>query len=389
MNSGRTVLAQILAGLSSEEFSRCAKAYPMARDTPALSAYDHFAVLVFAQLTYRESLRDIEACLNSRHRVLYHSGIRGRVNRTNLAYANEHRAAELFGTVTAVLMRRAARLHADTPTELGLDGELFAVDASLIKLSLAIFPWARWQGTQAAVKLNMMLTVTTAMPAFCTVVPGACHDVNFMDDLPVEAGDYLVFDRGYVDYARLYRLDQAGAWFVIRAKCNMCFYVCESKPVDKTTGLRCDQTIRLNSKQAHRDYPKKLRRIRYYDAENDLSLVFLTNNFTLPALVIAAIYRRRWEIELFFRWIKQHLRLRGFFSINPNGVAVQIWTAICAYLLVAIAKHEMALPGSLHQVLQIVSISALEKIPLPELFTKFDTTDFTVNIPIQMDIIGF
>jgi IS4 transposase len=205
----------------------------------------------------------------------------------------------------------------------------------------------------------------------------------------VEAGDYLVFDRGYVDYARLYRLDQAGAWFVIRAKCNMCFYVCESKPVDKTTGLRCDQTIRLNSKQAHRDYPKKLRRIRYYDAENDLSLVFLTNNFTLPALVIAAIYRRRWEIELFFRWIKQHLRLRGFFSINPNGVAVQIWTAICAYLLVAIAKHEMALPGSLHQVLQIVSISALEKIPLPELFTKFDTTDFTVNIPIQMDIIGF
>jgi hypothetical protein len=389
MNSGRTVLAQILAGLSSEEFSRCAKAYPMARDTPALSAYDHFAVLVFAQLTYRESLRDIEACLNSRHRVLYHSGIRGRVNRTNLAYANEHRAAELFGTVTAVLMRRAARLHADTPTELGLDGELFAVDASLIKLSLAIFPWARWQGTQAAVKLNMMLTVTTAMPAFCTVVPGACHDVNFMDDLPVEAGDYLVFDRGYVDYARLYRLDQAGAWFVIRAKCNMCFYVCESKPVDKTTGLRCDQTIRLNSKQAHRDYPKKLRRIRYYDAENDLSLVFLTNYFTLPALVIAAIYRRRWEIELFFRWIKQHLRLRGFFSINPNGVAVQIWTAICAYLLVAIAKHEMALPGSLHQVLQIVSISALEKIPLPELFTKFDTTDFTVNIPIQMDIIGF
>lgn len=327
MNSGRTVLAQILAGLSSEEFSRCAKACPMARDTPALSAYDHFAVLVFAQLTYRESLRDIEACLNSRHRVLHHSGIRGRVNRTNLAYANEHRAAELFGTVTAVLMRRAARLHADTPTELGLDGELFAVDASLIKLSLAIFPWARWQGTQAAVKLNMMLTVTTALPAFCAVVPGDCHDENFMDDRSVEAGDYLVFDRGCVDYARLYRLDQAGAWFVIRAKCNMCFYVCESRPVDKSTGLRCDQTIRLNSKQAHRDYPKKLRRIRYYDAENDLSLVFLTNNFTLPALVIAAIYRRRWEIELFFRWIKQHLRLRGFFSINPNGVAVQIWTA--------------------------------------------------------------
>jgi len=389
MNSGRTVLAQILAGLSSEEFSRCAKAYPMTRDTPALSAYDHFAVLVFAQLTYRESLRDIEVCLHSRRRVLYHSGIRGRVNRTNLAYANEQRAAALFGAVATVLMRRAARLYADHPVELGLDGELFAVDASLIKLSLALFPWARWQGTQAAVKLNMKLAVTSALPAFCTVVAGDCHDVNFLDELPVTAGDYFVFDRGYLDFKRLYRIHQAGAWFVIRAKCNTRFYVCESRTVDKTTGLRCDQTIRLKSKQARRDYPEKLRRIRYYDAETGLSLVFLTNNFELAALVIAAIYRRRWEIELFFRWIKQHLRLRGFFSTNFNGVAVQIWTAICAYLLVAIAKREMALPGSLHQVLQIVSISALEKVPLPELFMKDDTTDLDLDIPMQMEINGF
>jgi len=253
-------------------------------------------------------------------------------------------------------MRRAARLYSDQPTELGLDGRLFAVDGSLIKLSLAIFPWARWQGTQAAVKLNMMLTVTTAMPAFCTIVPGDCHDVNFMDELPVGTGDYFVFDRGYVDFARLHRIAQAGAWFVIRAKCNTRFYVCESRPVDKATGLRCDQVIRLNSKQARRAYPEKLRRIRYYDAENDLSLVFFTNNFALPALTIAAIYRRRWEIELFFRWIKQHLRLRGFFANNPNGVSVQIWAAICSYLLVAITKREMALPASLHQVLQIVSL---------------------------------
>ncbi len=217
------MLAQILAGLSSKEFALCAKAYPMARGTPAFSAYDHFAVLVFAQLRYRESLREIEACLNSCHRVLYHSNIRGRVNRTNLACASEHRAADLFGTVTAVLMRRTTRLHADTQIELRLNGDLFAVDASLIKLNLAIFPWTRWQGTQAAVKLNLMLTVATAMPAFCTVVPGDCHDVHFMGDLPVEARDYLIFDRGYVDYAR---------------------------PVDKTTGLRCDQTIRFDSKQA-------------------------------------------------------------------------------------------------------------------------------------------
>jgi hypothetical protein len=389
MNSGRTVLAQILAGVGNEEFSRCAKRYPMSRDTPALSAYDHFAVMVFAHLTYRESLRDIEACLLSRRRLLYHSGIRGRITRTNLAYANEHRAPELFAAVASVLMRRAARLYADQPTELGLEGELFAVDGSLIKLSLAIFPWARWQGTQAAVKLNMMLAVTTEMPAFCTIVPGDCHDVNFMDELPVGAGDYFVFDRGYLDFARLCRIAQAGAWFVIRAKCNTRFYVCESRPVDKTTGLRCDQTIRLNSKQGRRDYPEKLRRIRYYDAENDLSLVFFTNNFALPALTIAAIYRRRWGIELFFRWIKQHLRLRGFFATNPNGVSVQIWTAICSYLLVAIAKREKALPGSLHQVLQIVSISALEKVPLPELFAEDHTTDLTSNTPIQMEINGF
>jgi hypothetical protein len=389
MNPGRTVLAQILAGLSNEEFSRCAKQYPMSRDTPALSAYDHFAVMVFAQLTYRESLRDIETCLQARRRVLYHSGIRGRITRTNLAYANEHRAPELFGAVAAVLMRRAARLYADTPTELGLEGELFAVDASLIKLSLALFPWARWQGSQAAVKLNMMLRVTTALPSFCTVVPGDCHDVNFMDDLPVEAGDYFVFDRGYLDFGRLHRIDYTHAWFVVRSKCNIRFGVCESRPVDKATGLRCDQTIRLKSKQARRDYPEKLRRIRYYDAESNLSLVFLTNNFALPALVIAAIYRRRWAIELFFRWIKQHLRLRGFFATNPNGVAVQIWTAICAYLLVAIAKREMALPGSLHQILQIVSLSTLEKVPLPELFTKDNIKDLDVDIPIQLEINGF
>ena len=389
MHHGRTVLAQILDGLDPKEVARCAAMYPMARDTPALSAYEHFAVLVFAQLTYRESLRDIEACLGSRRQLLYHSGIRGRVKRCNLAYANEHRDARVFGAIAAVLMRRAARLYADKPADLGLDGDLFAVDASLIDLSLALFPWARWQGTQAAVKLNVMLAVTTEMPAFCTVVPGDCHDVNFMDNLPVTAGDYFVFDRGYLDYGRLRRIGKAGAWFVIRAKCNTCFYVCESRPVDKSTGLRCDQSIRLNSKQARRDYPEKLRRIRYYDSEHDLSLVFLTNNFVLPALVIAAIYRRRWEIELFFRWIKQHLRLRGFFSTNSNGVAVQIWSAISAYLLVAIAKREMALPGSLHQVLQIVSISALEKVPLNELFMKDNTMTPAVDTLIQLEINGF
>jgi hypothetical protein len=389
MNYGRTVLAQILAGLDPKEFRRCAARHPMMRETPALSAYDHFAVMVFAQLTYRESLRDIEACLGSRSRVLYHCGIRGTVKRCNLAYANEHRPATLFAEIALLLMRRARRLYAGTPAELNLDGELFAIDARLIELSLAVFPWARWQGTQAAVKLNVMLAVNTELPAFCTLTPGNRHDVNFLDNIVFIAGSYYVFDRGYFDCARWHRIDQAGAWFVTRAKCNICFYVCESRKVDKATGLRCDQTIRFNSAKARRGYPGKLRRIRYYDAENNLSLVFLTNHFTLPALVIAMIYKRLWEIELFFLWIKQHLRLRGFFSTTPNGVAVQIWSAICAYLLVAIAKHRLNLSRSLHQVLQIISLSSLEKLPLHQLFDKNDTTNEPFDTGIQMEINGF
>lgn len=266
---------------------------------------------------------------------------------------------------------------------------MFAIDATLIELSLAVFPWARWQGTQAAVKLNVMLAVNTELPDFCTLSSGKRHDVNFLDEIVFLAGCYYVFDRGYFDCARWWLIHQAGAWFVTRAKCNTRFYVCESRRVDKATGLRCDQTIRLNSAKTRKGYPAKLRRIRYYDANSNLSLVFLTNNFTLPALIVAAIYKRRWEIELFFRWIKQHLRLRGFFSNNPNGVAVQVWSAICAYLLVAIAKQRLELPGSLHQTLQIISISALEKIPLHQLFEENDTTRESLDTGIQLEINGF
>jgi hypothetical protein len=389
MHLGRTVLAQILAGLDPKEFSRCVARYPMPRDTPALSAYDHFSVMIFAQLTYRESLRDIEACLASRRRLLYHSGIRGEVKRCNLAYANERRDARVFADIAGVLMRRARRLYANEPAELGLDGDLFAIDATLIKLSLALFPWAKWQGTQAAVKLNVMLAVATEIPAFCTLVEGRRHDVNFLDDIPFRRGDYHVFDRGYIDFCRLYRIAQALAWFVIRAKRGMRFYVTESRPVDSASGVRCDQTIRLSSDDAKLDYPAALRRIHYVDAATSKHFIFLTNNFALAASIIAEIYRRRWEIELFFRWIKQHLRLRGFFSSCPNGVAVQIWTALCTHLLVAIAKREMALPNSLHQILQVISISAMEKLPLAELLTKVDITESDLDTHMQLEINGF
>lgn len=389
MNSGKTVLAQILAGLSGEEFSRCAKRYPMRRDTPALSAYDHFATMVFAQLTYRESLRDIEACLNARRPLLYHAGIRGTVKRCNLAYANEHRDWRLFAEVTGVLMRRARRLYADDPTPLGLDGDLFALDATLIELSLALFPWARWQGTQAAVKLNVLLDLRADLPAFASLHEGDRHEVASLDEIPVYPGAYYAMDRGYLDFARLHRLHAAGAFFVTRLKTNTRYYVVESRPVADGTGLRCDQTIRLNSAKGRRCYPEVLRRISYIDPETELWLIFLTNQFGLDALTVALIYKHRWKIELFFRWIKQHLRLRGFFSTDPNGVRVQIWTALCAYLLVAIAKRENALPGTLHQVLQVISIAALEKVPLPELFAKIATTNGALDPAIQLEISGF
>lgn len=389
MNSGKTVLAQILAGLSGEEFSRCAKRYPMLRDTPALSAYDHFATMVFAQLTYRESLRDIEVCLNARRPLLYHAGIRGTVKRCNLAYANEHRDWRLFAEIAGVLMRRARRLYASDPTPLDLDGDLFALDATLIELSLALFPWARWQGTQAAVKLNVLLDLRADVPAFASLHEGDRHEVTSLDEIPVWPGSYYVMDRGYLDFLRLHRLHLAGAFFVTRLKTNTCYYVIESRAVAAERGLRCDQTIRLNSAKGRRCYPQVLRRISYIDPETNLWLIFLTNQFGLDALTIALIYRHRWKIELFFRWIKQHLRLRRFFSTDPNGVRVQIWTALCAYLLVAIAKRENALPGSLHQVLQVISIAALEKISLPELFAKLDTTNDAFDTAIQLEISGF
>jgi hypothetical protein len=389
MNHGKTILAQILDGVLPEQFRRCAQRHPMARQTKALSAYDHFAVMVFAQLTYRESLRDIEACLASRSRSLYHSGIRGSIKRCNLAYANERRPAALFAELAMVLMRQARRLYANTPAELGLPADLFAIDATLIELSLALFPWARWQGTQAAVKLNVMLAVNTELPAFCSLGPADQHDVHFLDEITYAAGCYYVFDRAYRDYSRWRRIHRERAWFVTRARSNMRFYVAKSRRVDRSTGLRCDQTIRLNSEHGRKAYPEPLRRIRYRDAATDQSLVFVTNNFELPALTVARIYQRRWEIELFFRWIKQHLRLRGFFSLHPNGVAVQVWSAICAYLLVAITQQRLGLPGTLHQILQVISISALEKIPLHQLFEKNDTTNTPFDTGIQLEINGF
>lgn len=386
MNPGPTVFAQILAGLNRMELVRAAARFPMPRASRSLSVHDHFASMVFAQLTYRESLRAIEACLGSRPARAYQMGIRGRVTRTNLAYANEHRDWRVFAEVTAVLMRRARRLYGETPFELGLEADLFALDATLIELSLALCPWARWQKEQASVKLNVLLDLRDDIPVFASLHEGNRHEVASLDDIPVYPGAYYSIDRGYVHFLRLHRLHTAGAFFVTRLKTGIRYYVAASRPIDETVGLRCDQTIRLNSRKGRLEYPDALRRISYVDPESGQSLVFLTNQFDLPALLIAQIYRRRWGIETFWKWLKQHLRLRGFFSNSPNGVRVQIWSALCAYLLVAIAKQQKRFTASLYEILQIVSVASLEQVPLEELVVKDDTRIDAVDIPKQLEI---
>ena len=343
--------------------------------------------MVFAQLTYREGLRGIEACLSAKTTRAYHLGIRGRVTRTNLAYANEHRDWRVFAEVAAVLMRRARRLYADTPPELGLEADLFALHATLIELSLALCPGARWRNKeQASVKLNVLLDLREQIPVFASLHEGDRHEVASLEEIPVQPGSYYAFDRGYVDFIRLRRLHTAGAFFVTRLRPDIRFYVAVSRPVDETVGLRCDQTIRFNSRQGRQEYPEAVRRISWFDPEEGRHLVFLTNCFSLEAWTIAQIYRRRWAIELFWRWIKQHLRLHGFFSNSPNGVRLQMWSALCAYLLVAILKRRKHVSHSLYEILQMVSVTPLQQTPLEELLAKYPTTETKVDIPKQLEI---
>jgi IS4 transposase len=386
MKNSPTVFAQVMGGLDATELARAVVRFPMPRVSKTLRAYDHFAAMVFAQLTYRESLRGIEACLNARPALAYHMGIRGRVTRTNLAYANDHRDWRVFAEVAAILMRRAQRLTAEAPPALGLEADLFALDATVIELSLALFPWARWKKDLASVKLNVLLDLRGDIPVFASLHEGQRHEVASLDELPVQAGSYYVMDRGYLDFSRLHRLHRAGAFFVTRLKSNTRFYVVASHPVAPASGLRCDQIIKLNSPAGRAGYPVQLRRISYVDAETGQALVFLTNQFDLDAMIVAQIYRRRWAIELFFRWIKQHLRLRGFYSTSFNGVRVQIWSAISAHLLVAIAKRRSSLPQSLWEILPIVSIASIEQIPLPELLANIATTTAPLDIPNQLKI---
>ncbi len=381
--------------LHREQFERCVARYPMPRQSRGFSARDQFLSMAFAQVTFRESLRDIEACLSG-CRYLYSMGFRGNVTRTNLAYANEHRDWRVYADLAQVLIRRARRLYAKDTHGLDIDELVYALDASTIDLCLAMFPWANFRQTKAAIKLHTMIDLKGAIPVFISITDGSVHDVNILDDITFEPGSIYVMDRGYVDFRRLYRINQAGAFFVTRAKSNMAFYVTQSREVDKSTGLRCDQSIRLKTAKGKKDYPGQLRRIRFVDAETGKSLVFITNHFGLAAIIIAQIYKSRWQIELFFKWIKQNLRIKAFYGTSENAVKTQIWIAISVYLMVACLNKIHGFDESLSRILQVLSVNVFQKDHINQVLTKFEmenhalgTRDGQLGIHNQLTLNGF
>lgn len=370
MNQGRTVFAQLLELLPKYEFDKCVARYHGNARVRKLPAYEHFLVLAFAQLTWRESLRDIETCLAALGPRLYHSGFRHPIARSTLADANEKRDWRIFADFAQVLIQQAGTLYADDPWGVELKAAAYALDSTTIDLCLALFPWAKFRRRKAAIKLHTLLALQGNFPTVIILTPGRVHDVHLLDQLTWEAGSFYVMDRGYLDFARLHRLHAGAAFFVTRAKKNFRCARRYSRPVDKTTGLRLDQTVMLTGFYARRAYPLPLRRIGYRDPKTGKALVFLTNNFTVPALVIAQLYQRRWQIELFFKWLKQHLRIKAFYGTSPNAVRLQIWNAIAVYLLVAVLKKRLHLETNLYTILQILSLTLFEKMPMAQAFAQ-------------------
>lgn len=368
MYAGKLVFAQVMEFAPWHTFRRLVAKYRGDFNVRSFSCLDQFLCMAFAQLTYRESLRDIEACLASQPGKCYHLGLRGNVTRSNLADANERRDWRIHCEYAQALIRIARRLYANEPMAVELSHTVYALDSTTIDLCLALFPWASFRRAKAAIKLHTLLDLRGAIPSFIHVSEGKWHDVNALDLLIPEPGAFYVMDRGYVDFARLHRLHQAGSFFVTRARSNAKFRRLYSQPVDRNTGLICDQHVELTIPYSQNRYPERLRRIRFKDAGNDKTFIFLTNHFDLPALSVCALYKCRWQVELFFKWIKQHLRIKGFFGTSENAVKTQVWIAVATYVLVAILRKRLQLPLSLHSILQILSVSPFEKIPLIELF---------------------
>jgi len=364
MNEGRTVFAQLTDFLPRYEFQQCVERYEGNHRVRTFSCLDQYLCMAFAQLTFRESLRDIETCLRALQPKLYHAGIRGLVSRSTLADANETRSWRIYADFAQALIAVARRLYADEPFALELKETVYALDSTTIDLCLALFPWAKFRKRKGAVKLHTLLDLRGNLPTTVIVTTGKVHDVNILDQLAFEPGAIYIMDRGYVDFARLHKIDQAKAYFITRAKRNFDFHRLYSHPVDRSTGLRCDQTILLNGVLTKHDYPGKLRRVRYFDADTEKRFGFISNNFQLPALVVAQLYKCRWQVELFFKWIKQHLRIKAFYGVSENAVKTQVWIAISIYVLVAIVKKRLGLQQSLYTISQILSLTLFEKIPI-------------------------
>ena len=375
MNLGRTVFSQIIDHLPAYEFQKCVARYRGDSHLRGFSCMDQYLAMAFAQLTYRESLRDIEACLRSVGGKLYHMGLRGKVSRSTLADANETHDWRIFADFAQVLIAIARPLYAHDPIGVDLDQSLYALDSTTIDLCLSLFPWAKFRQRKAAVKMHTLLDLHGNIPTFIRITDGKVHDVNILDEIMPEAGAFYVMDRGYVDFERLYVFTLSSAFFVVRSKSNVLLQRRYSHPVDKSTGVRSDHTVILTSTGSAKAYPDPLRRVSYLDVETRKRFKFLTNNFTLPALTIAQIYKSRWQVELFFKWIKQHLRIKAFYGTSENAVKTQIWIAVSVYVLVAIIRKRLGLEASLYQILQILSVTLFEKTPILRAFEASDSQD--------------
>jgi hypothetical protein len=370
MNSSKPVFSQLMGLIHPEVFRRCVNRYQGQERIRSFSCWDQFLCMAFGQLTYRESLRDTVDCLGARRDRLYQMGFRGAIHRSTLADANERRDWRIYAQLAQVLIRKARRLYSNEPLAFDLDATAYALDSTTIDLCLNIFRWAKFRKTKGAIKLHTLLDLRGPIPTFIHISIGKLHDVNALDMLPIEAGSFYVMDRGYMDFERLHTFQDLGAFFIIRAKHTLQYVRLKSQEVDISTGLRSDKIIRLRTFYSRKGYPDHLRRIRYYDDETERFFVYLTNHFTLPALTVALLYKSRWQVELFFKWIKQNLRIKSFFGRSPNAVKTQVWIAVCVYVLVAILKKELNLPGSLHQILQILSVNTFEKVQIDQLLTK-------------------
>jgi len=370
MIAGRTVFAQLMDFIPAHEFRRCVTRYRGQYRVRSFSCWDQFLSMAFAQLTYRESLRDIETCLRALGGKLYHLGIRGHISRSTLADANETRDWRIFADLARELIATARPLYAGDPLSVELQETAYALDCTTIDLCLSLFPWARYRRLNAAVKMHTLLDLRGSIPAGIDIKPAKIHEIHVLDQLLPEPGAFYLLDRAYLDFARLYALTQGLAFFIIRARKDFRFRCVASQAVDKNTGLRCDQTIRLVSFYPLHGYPENLRRMRHCDRETHRQLIFLTNNFSLPTLLIPQLYKCRWQVELFFKWIKQHLRIKAFYGLSENAVKTQIWTAIAVYVLVAIVRKRLRLDLELHAMLQILSVSLFEKIPLIQVLTQ-------------------